>query len=196
MKRIGLMLLACLLLALPTVAQAPEKAAPNDLVVTAEIVGHRYSTIYTLNGRPQLILATCLTLRNQSTHPRTVTMMTCDWDASWEIEGPYRFESHGCDHNSPESITIPVGQALVFYGELEHYRNQPGQQDSVAHFKALFYDITDRNLNAFFSNKRISCKQPTKYWSNELTDNIRPTATPAVAEAILNREYQLVDKTK
>ena len=41
MKKIGLLLLAGLLLALPTVAQAPEKAAPDDLVVTAEIVGDR-----------------------------------------------------------------------------------------------------------------------------------------------------------
>lgn len=193
MKRAIPLLLACLLLALPTVAQAPEKAAPDDLVVTAEIVGHRYSTAYTLNGRPQLILATRLTLRNQSARPRTVTLMTCDWHASWQIEGPYRFISPGCDHNFPESVIIPVGQALVFYGELEHYRNQPGQPDSVAHFKAVFCDMPKKRFEAFVRGKHISSKPPTRYWSNELTDDFRPVATPALAEAILMREYRLTE---
>ena len=191
MKRTVLLLLACLLLALRTVAQAPEKAAPDDLVVTAEIVGHRYSTVYTLNGRPQLILATRLTLHNQSVRPRTVTLMTCDWDASWHIDGPYRFISHGCDHNFPELVVIPVGQALVFYGELEHYRNQPGQLDSVAHFKAVFYDISKTNFEAFFRGKSISRKPPTRYWSNELTDDFKPVTTSTLTETILNREYRL-----
>lgn len=187
-----------LLLLLPTAVASGQTPIPAlaDLAVTAEIVGHRYSTVYTLDGCPQLILATRLTLRNRSWRPRTVTLMTCDWDASWGIEGPYRFVPHGCDHNFPEEIVIPAGQSLVFHGELEHYRNQPGQRDSIAHFRAVFYDITNRNFHAFFRDKKISKKPPIQYWSNELTDNIRPTATPAVAEAILSREYQLKGETK
>ena len=47
MKRTVLLLLACLTLALPTVAQAPERAAPDDLVVTAEIVGYGREPGYT-----------------------------------------------------------------------------------------------------------------------------------------------------
>ncbi len=75
MKRTVLHLLACLLLALRTVAQAPEKAAPDDLVVTAEIVGYAFVAIMgpkgksVQNSKPILSLSAKMMVRNNTNRP-------------------------------------------------------------------------------------------------------------------------------
>ena len=122
MKRTGLMLLACLMLALPTVAQAPEKAAPKDLVVTAEIVGHTYEPAEKLDGKPTLVLSARMTVRKTTNHKREITVMFCDWDWAWTSKGAYRIcGPNYCDANFPEPIIIPPGQSVEFYHSTPHF---------------------------------------------------------------------------
>ena len=120
MKRIGLILLACLLLALPTVAQAPEKAAPDDLVVTAEIVGYGYEPKWLTKNSTETILYAKMIVRNTTNQPRQVWMMGCDWANSWiaKATGPDSLFTPtflpACTANYPLFLTIPVGEGLIF----------------------------------------------------------------------------------
>ena len=124
MKRTVPLLLACLMLALRTVAQAPEKAAPDDLVVTAEIVGYEYALLnrqYSSrrsqdeNGERGIILGVKLTIRNTTNRKRDITVMTCSWNDSWIAKGAYFIcGPWGCDANYPYTTTIPPGQQVDF----------------------------------------------------------------------------------
>ena len=193
MKRTVLLPLACLLLALRTVAQAPEKAAPDDLVVTAEIVDHeytlvdrRYSSRRSLNGEPGLVLGIKMTVRNTTNHERAITVMNCSWSWLWAAKGAYFVcGPSGCDANYPYSIIIPPRQAVDFYDEL--CTDTPAQSaDSIRVFQLGFTDIPLQQFNQKPSKKQQLFK-PVIYWSNTISDDVRPTATAELKKNIAMR---------
>ena len=185
MKRPVLLLLACLLLALPTVAQAPEKAAPDDLVVTAEIVGYSYEFVSrVVKTPPRLTIHARMHLRNVTSHPRDIFMMSCEWPNSWIAKGPSGlFEPTFrpvCSRNTPTRVTIPAGEALIFDCPLLLVTSTSANaraQDSTISFKLGFMDLgfADSRYRAETSGMRISektNKAHAVYWSNFLSSGI------------------------
>ena len=183
MKRTGLLLLTCLLLALRTVAQAPEKAAPDDLVVTAEIVGY---SKWTYAGKTYNRLHAKMVVRNTTNHPREINMMSCDWPESWVASGTKAlFEPTyqlSCDKNIPITVTIPAGEAAVFkcplYG-VNAYTEKPESPNSQISIKLGFIDLTLQAVwDGFYGipqKERIRAKiQKARavYWSNMITNKI------------------------
>ena len=191
MKTTVLLLLVCLLLALPTVAQAPEKTAPDDLVVTAEIVGYKYSQPQTQAklkrnkpdvSVPYLSLYSKMSLRNKTNKNRSVCVMTCSWENSWVDDMPYSLLAWTCDHNFPVTINIPPGEALVFYAPLfDVVRRSTSSLDSVMHFKMGFIDLMESDYNYVGSKRREVGEKRVVYWSNELSNDTRPIISPEVA---------------
>ena len=215
MKRSVLFLLACLLLALPTVAQVPEKAAPDDLVVTAEIVGYSKVIIYPSDfsnpvSRRKLRrflkqpskeyayqLHAKMVVRNTTNHPREISMMGCDWPESWVASNSSSFfqptSQPGCDKNSPVSIEIPAGQAIIFLCPLElplprgRINAVTGKPDNLGYFlnyltsvKLGFIDLTLESVMDGFhgiqyeelilANMR---KARAVYWASLFTDKVK-----------------------
>ncbi len=197
MKRIGLMLLTCLLLALPTVAQAPEKAAPDDLVVTAEIVGYEFVAIMSPKGKPVrdskpvLSLSAKMMIRNTTNHNRQIVVMRCSWHWAWTSNGAYSIcGPSSCDGNFPEPIIIPAGQTVEFYDRLCANESQGYASDSIKSFQLGFIDIVEKDYKAFVSNENL-LKEPTVYWSNILRDDARPIAPEEVKQKVNRRQYGL-----
>ncbi|MET4075698.1 hypothetical protein [Hymenobacter sp. UYCo722] len=192
MKRIGMILLACLLLALPTVAQAQEKPAPNDLVVTAEIVGYSHKPAGSAVNKPQLILYVRLSVRNQTNSPREITFYSCSWYASWIQKGTVAgFDVMGCDKNYPRTLPIPANQSIVFYGPVRVRENS----DEPTTFALGFVDFTAAEFSskAFrkdtWRDKLLESK--AVYWSNELNSNIDPATTPEIRGSDQYPTYRL-----
>ena len=181
MKRTVLLLLACLLLALPTVAQVPEKAAPDDLVVTAEIVGYSYKPAESPGNEHKLLLYVRLNVRNQTNSPREITFYSCGWPAYWIPKGTVvGFDFVGCDKNYPRTLPIPANQSIIFYGPVRVREND----DKPTTFALGFVDFTaaDFESKAFrkakWRDKLLESK--AVYWSNELNSNIDLTTTPEI----------------
>ena len=194
MRRSVLLLLARLLLALPTVAQAPEKAVLNDLVVTAEIVGHSYKPAERHAIKPKLILYVRLNIRNQTNHSRDITIMSCGWDDSWIQKGTYGFCGWGCDKNIPKTLTLPPNQSLVFYGPLCRWHESAGKMPGFAlgflDSAGCYYGIDSLKMR----DKLL--KNSVVYWSNELNGNIDPTITPEIKGSQQYPRYSLSESGK
>ena len=198
MKRIGLILLACLLLALPTVAQAPEKTAPDDLVVTAEIVNceyglvdHKYSSRRSEKGESGLILGVKMTVRNTTNRRRGITVMSCSWNDFWTAKGAYFIcGPWGCDANYPYQIIIPAGQAVEFYDELCTRSSAISASDSINSFQLGFIDVSIKDSFNYITGQKLS-RKPIVYWSNVVKDDLRPIATPEVKKNLRMRWLEL-----
>ena len=199
MKRTVLLLLACLLLALPTVAQAPEKAALDDLVVTAEIVGYSHEPGYKDNFKgvefdvPSSIhLYAKMTIRNTTGHPREINMLKCGWYGSWITQftqgGFVPMSIAGCDSNYPIAVTIPVGEAIVFNCPLLWIHacvKNKIEAGAAVSFNLGFADLSFDDVGHFDSIDDI--KQVIKhargiYWSNTLNSEIDLAAMKEVAQ--------------
>ena len=199
MKSIGSILLACLTLALQTVAQAPEKAEPDDLVVTAEVVGHSHEPAESPESKSKLILYVRLNIRNQTNHPRDITTMSCGWDDSWINKGAFRFCGWGCDKNIDKPITIPAGQSVIFYGPVCRLREKAGETTSFAlgfiDFMAVdFWSSAFRSSKAKRWSKLLNAR--AVYWSNELNGNIDLATTPEVTGSDQYPRYSLSESGK
>ena len=215
MKRLGLILLACLTLALQAVAQAPEKAAPDDLVVTAEIVGYSKMVIYPSDfvnpfSRSKLrrylkqpskkyayVLHAKMVVRNTTNHSREISMKGCDWPESWVANSSSGFfqptSQPGCDKNSPISVEIPAGQAIVFICPLElplplgEVNATTGKPENLDYFlkyltsvKFGFIDLTLKSVTDGFNGmpheERILAKMRKAravYWTNLFADTVK-----------------------
>lgn len=195
MKRTVLLLLACLLLALPTLAQEPAKTAPDDLVVTAEIVGHSFGLSYkqsqNLENKPELIFYVRLTVHNRINKAREITFYSCSWDDSWVHKGAIGFDVWGCDKNYPRTLLIPANQSIVFYGPVRVRENG----DEPTTFALGFIDFTAADFwsKAFrkdkWRNKLLESK--AVYWSNVLNSNIDPATTPEIKGSDQYPTYRL-----
>ena len=185
MKRTVLLLLACLLLALPTVAQAPEKAAPDDLVVTAEIVGYS-KLVY--QSKTYNMLNAKMVVRNTTSHLREITMMSCDWPESWVASISNELVEltwqRGCDRNFPIIIWIPAGEAVVFncpmYG-VNAYSKGSESLSTPLSIKLGFIDLPlqafQEGINGTGVKARIQAKMQKAenvYWTDLLTDVTQP----------------------
>ncbi|GAB3737743.1 hypothetical protein GCM10027594_18420 [Hymenobacter agri] len=184
MKTTALLLLTCLLLALRTVAQAPEKTAPEDLVVTAEILSHRYQAPKNGIGKPQLVLYAKLVVRNKTNHDRKILTMSCSWTACWTYTGGFLPSANEiCEKNTFTEIVIPVGRTLVFYCPLFDCRKtkyvRSSDNGTVSDFKVGLVDFTD--LEDFMGSMRGAVKNRTVYWSNQLNADVSVKRTPKVA---------------
>ncbi|MCI1190082.1 hypothetical protein MON38_21875 [Hymenobacter sp. DH14] len=200
MKRTVMLLLTCLLLALRTVAQAPVKTAPDDLVVTAEIVGYEFVAAMSSKGKPiqagkpVLSLSARMAIRNNTSHQREIVVMRCSWHWAWASKGAYSIcGPSGCDGNSPEPIIIPAGQTVEFYDKLCAQSPTGYASDSVKTFQLGFIDIIDKDYKAFIFNQQLS-REPAIYWSNVLQDDARPIATEEVKRKVNRRQYGLLGK--
>lgn len=196
MKRTVLILLACLLLALPTVAQAPEKAVPDDLVITAEIVGYSKSVI---EGKEHCMLYAKVMIRNATNHVRDISMMSCGWDESWLTSDARGFSETifqvSCDKNTPTVVSIPVGESVIFNCPLILMNGYIAKPDDITRaqlFRLGFLDLTFEDIwNGFYakpSEKRILekiKKARAVYWSNTLTNAV----DLAVIKEISGKEY-------
>lgn len=216
MKRLVLLLLACLMLVLPAVAQALQKAAADDLVVTAEIVGYSKFIIYPSDfsnpvSRRKLRrylkqpskeyayrLNAKMVVRNTTVHPREINMMDCDWPRSWVASGTDGFFEPtwqpGCDKNSPISIEIPAGEAIIFMCPLElplplgRINATTGNPDNLDYYlnylpslKLGFMDLSLESVtNGFYGmtheEDRILAKMRKAravYWANLFTNTVK-----------------------
>ena len=199
MKRTVLHLLACLLLALRTVAQAPEKAAPDDLVVTAEIVGYEAPDITKTFVHSKRItevpIYAKMTVRNMTDHTRNIFTMTCDWPFSWIADGPNGLTDvsfqPGCDHNSPWTFSIPAHEAVIFNCRLwfiNGYLIEPGEHYNAKSFRLGFLDVAcEADVWNYFAigNPHIDIADMVKksahvYWSNTLSDVVKPGNTKKI----------------
>lgn len=191
MKKTGLFLLACLALALPTVAQAPEEAAPNDLVVSAEIVGY---SKWAYAGKTYNMLHAKMVVRNSTNHPREINMMSCDWPESWVASGARGFFEPtyqlSCDKNTPTVVTIPAGEAVVFkcplYG-INAYSENPESFNGLLSIKFGFIDLRLQDVWDGFhgipQKERMQAKiQKARavYWSNAITNKINMTTVQEI----------------
>ena len=202
MKRIGLILVACLMLMLQAVAQAPEKAVPDDLVVTAEIVGYEFVAITSPKGKPVrdskpiLSLSAKMMIRNNTNHQREIVVMRCSWHWAWTSKGAYSIcGPNGCDGNFPEPIIIPAGQTVEFYDKLCANESEGSASDNIKSFQLGFIDIQYEEYKRFILNKELS-REPVVYWSNVLRDDARPIATKEVEEKIFGRQHGLLGEDK
>ena len=202
MKRTALLLLACLLLALRTVAQAPEKAAPDDLVVTAEIVGYSKSAY---KGKEHYMLYAKMMIRNTTIHPRDIAMMSCSWDESWLISNEQgiseTFFVLSCGKNYPSTFTIPVGESMVFNCLLilmNGHIARPNDATRATSFRLGFLDLPSEAVwNGFHAKaeeqrvlEKIK-KARAVYWSNALTTEIDLAATKEIDGRQYPTEYHL-----
>ena len=199
MKRVGLILLACLMLALPTVAQAPEKAVPDDLVVTAEIIGHSYKSAPIPESKSQLILYVRLDVRNQTNHPREITFYSCGWESSWIQRGAVGFDVWGCDKNYLSTRPIPARQSIIFYGPVRVRMDG----DRPTSFALGFVDFNEADFEHKVFHRKFKKKRWDKfleskvvYWSNELNSHIAPTATPEITGSGQYPRYSLPEDEK
>lgn len=193
------MLLACLTLALQTVAQALEKAAPDDLVVTVEIMRRNEIPIQNERNSPIILLYAKLSVQNKTVHEREVTIMWCSWNDSWTTTNYYSLYGWGCDKNYPATITIPAGQALVFYGTLCRIsKNGLGIPDSVAHFKLGFIDFAEGDWSSppKHQKRKDLLKTRVVYWSNELTDDVKAIYHQEMMDKMRNHEYYVTESGK
>ena len=190
MKRLGLILLTCLMLALQAVAQAPEKPAPVDLVVTAEIVGYQRQTLWEKKDPREVTLFAKMTVRNIADHSRTIFMMNCDWPNSWIGNGSNGL-SHvtfqpGCDKNAPHSFMIPANEAVVFNCPLylvRGYLIKSGEHNETMCFRFGFVDLDSWDSVSNYNRAEIPEKIRRArgiYWSNILTNELDPIAAKEV----------------
>ena len=192
MKKIGLILLACLTLTLQSVAQAPEKVAPDDLVVTVEIIDHEYFPNKNQKNKPILVLSAKMTIRNTTNYQRKIVVMTCSWNWDWTAKGGHFIcGPSGCDSNFPDSVIIPAGQTVEFYDRLCGVKS-----DSVRSFQLGFIDIPEEkeHTNLFFGEKLSH--EPVVYWSNVVKDDVRLIATEEIKEKVRIRQHGLVGEEK
>ena len=207
MKRIGLILLTFLLLVLPTVAQTPEKVAPDDLVVTAEIVGYSKSVI---KGKDYYTLRAKMAIRNTANYSREINMMSCAFPESWVASSASGLLEPTfqpiCDHNTPTIVTIPSGEAVVFNCPLllidAHVYN-PEVLDEVVSFRLGFIDLTFRDVwdgfNEISHADRLLAKiQKARavYWSNVITTQINLTTAEEITGADFYSHYVLTQNGK
>lgn len=169
--------------------QAAAQPAPDDLVVTAEIVG--YSKWY-YAGETYSMLHAKMVVRNTTIFPRDINMMSCDWPGSWVASSNTRglFEPTwqiSCDKNSPTSITIPSGGAVVFtcplYG-INAYSENLASLNKPLSIKLGFIDLTLQDVWDGFHgipNEEIIQAKIRKarrvYWSNEISNKINMSIT-------------------
>ncbi len=192
------LLLLLLPLCGPVCGQAAAQPAPDDLVVTAEIVGYSYKTMEGPEAKSRLILYVRVKVRNQTNYPREVTLWTCSWDDSWIHKGEYSFCGWGCDKNFTMPMTIPAGQSVVFYGPLCRLHENGNEATS---FALGFVDYTEADFwsNIFRKrNKRWNklLKSRSIYWSNELNGNIDPATTPEITGSDRYNGYYLSEAGK
>ena len=194
MKKIALLLLSYLTLVLPAKAQTPEKAAPDDLVVTAEIVGYEAPDITKTFAHSKRItevpIYARMIVRNMTDHTRNIFTMTCDWPDSWIANGPNGLSEvsfqPGCDHNSPWTFSIPAHEAVIFNCRLwfmNGYLMEPGEHYDAKCFRLGFLDVTSKeevwnNVIARYPSHMETAEMIEKsahvYWSNILSDVINP----------------------
>ena len=209
MKRTGLILLACLLLAWRAVAQAPAKAVPDDLVVTAEIVGYVAPDITKTFAHSKRItevpIYTKMTVRNMTDHPRSISIMTCDWPDSWVYNGPnglleVSFQL-GCDNNHPETYSIPAREAVLFNCRLwfiNGYLTEPGERYDAKCFRLGFLDFSSEDdvMDNTVRIPRIETadrirKAAHVYWSDTLSDVINPVTMKKTEDKRFYNTFQL-----
>ena len=210
MKRTGLILLACLTLALQAVAQAPEKPAPDDLVVTAQIVsyiGYDVTKSFANSKVPdEVMLIVNMTVRNMTDHSRDIFMMDCDWPNSWVSNGPTGLAEvtiqPGCDKNSPQSYTIPPHEALIFDCRLLCMRGRlvkRGEKRDPKCFQLGFLDFASRddvwidateNIHTMKTSDRVKNARAI-YWSNILTNEVFTPTTKAVMDYSIYPTFRL-----
>lgn len=149
---------------------------------------------------PQLVPYLKLSIHNQTGHPRDVVVMSCGWDDSWVQRGAYGLcGGWGCDKNFAKTITIPVGQALVFCGAL---CGGTLASNGLPGFSLGFSDFTQADFasGALYSNnkkkraKRVNSR--TVYWSNELNGNADLATTPEITSCNLHPGYYLSEPEK
>ncbi|GAA4040528.1 hypothetical protein GCM10022409_28080 [Hymenobacter glaciei] len=171
-------------------AQAPEKTAPDDLVVTAEIVGYSRELGYKDNVRgvevdvpPYLCLYAKMTVRNTTNHVRNVIMYNCEWSASWVATGPHGLFNAtyipSCGKNFVAPVPIPAGDALVFNCPL--YVNghiiKNGEPITTEYFKLGFVDYSSTDDASRSTDKELRDRVKIArvvYWSNALTTTVDP----------------------
>ncbi|MDO7853976.1 hypothetical protein [Hymenobacter convexus] len=173
---------------------AGQAAAPTDLSVTAEIV-HAVKSAEQLVTAPQYIPYIRLSVRNQTTHDRDVAIMSCGWDNSWTQKGNSGLcGAWGCDKNFAKTITIPVGQALVFCAPLcGNYR----AGNAIASFSLGFIDFAVWDFYSSGKKKVAKTRQArTVYWSNELASVFDLAATPEVTGDGRSGRYYLAETEK
>ncbi len=176
------LLLLLLPLCGPVFGQAAPPA-PDDLVVTAEIVGY---SKWAYAGKKYDMLHAKMVVRNTTNHPREISMMSCDWPESWVASGARGFfeptYQPSCDKNTPAIVTIPAGEAVVFKCPLfgiNAYAGNPEDLNGVISFKLGFIDLTSQDVwDGFYGipqKERIQAKiQKARavYWSNVITNKI------------------------
>ncbi|MBO2012012.1 hypothetical protein [Hymenobacter negativus] len=162
---------------------------PTGLAVTAEIV-HVVIQGERLINMPQIIPYLRLNIRNQTNYPRAITIMSCSWADSWVQKGAYGLcSSWLCQKNAPQTITIPVGQALVFYSGL--CVAQSGKNEATS-FSMGFVDSPAAYFRSWHTRGKEEKELRARavvYWSNELNGKINFATTPEVAGNDLDQRY-------
>ena len=200
MHRTVLLLLTCLLPALPTVAQAPEKAAPDDLVVTAEIVGYGRATFFETKDPSAVTLFVKMSVRNTTDRPRAIITRVCGWpSSSWLGNGPNGLFlptiQLQCDRDFAKTITIPANGTLEFNCPLfllKAHLSKTGRQETVDCFRLGFIDLKSELDAQFWLSDEIAIpsilhKARKICWSNTLTNEVNPADVKEVKGGI--RDY-------
>ena len=184
-------------------AQAPEKAAPDDLVVTAEIVGRSFGLSYkqpqNLENKPELIFYVRLNVHNQTNHPREITFYSCGWESSWIQRGAVGFDLWGCNKNYLSTRPIPAHKSIIFYGPVRAQIDG----DGPTRFALGFVDFNEADFGSEVFHRRFKKKRWDKfleskvvYWSNELNSNIESTAIPEITGSGQYPGYSLPEGEK
>jgi len=189
MKKLFPSIITLLLVLSKSIGQ-PAARVPLDLTVTAEIV-HAVRLPERLVNTTQYIPYLRLSIRNQTTHARNVNFMSCSWYDSWTQKGAYRLCGDWlCEKNTPESITIPAGKALVFYGLMCARQNR---ESKTGDFLMGFIDYAPSYFRPLpiKEGEQKKRKPSSVYWSNKLNGRIDITHTPEIIAPHLKQSYSL-----
>lgn len=146
------------------------------------------------DGGADVIPYAKMTLRNITSYPRDVFMMTCDWPTSWIANGPNGLfvpaTQLNCDGNYPTAITLLAGEALVFNCPLilmGAHLIRLGEQNKAVWFKLGFVDLVSEEDVSKYENSQTKTEIAAKvlkargvYWSNLLTDAVDPATVKKI----------------
>lgn len=192
--------------------------APNDLVVTAKIVGYGYDFVWGEKGPGPITLYAEMTVRNSTDHIRDIYIMSCSWPESWLASWPHGLFNPTfqpiCDKNSRTRISIPVGEAVIFNCPLYMWSKlstKNGSAGEVLIFRMGFVDLKPTNLLNFKDDgrdARASIKQkksaklkkekiaPDVYWSHFITNEINPDTAKKITGDGRYFSYHLTQNSK
>ena len=108
------------------------------------------------------------------------------------------FIAWGCDKNYLNTLSIPVGQSVVFYGPVCARANGDKSTGFTFGFvdftRADFWSRAFRKHNAKTWAKLLNSR--SVYWSNELNGAIEPSTTPEVKRSAQYPGYYLEESGK